>query len=105
MGPLQAAGKQQSLEEKRVDVNQEPDPPQTRSAMSGDTTDGYSGFPLSVTEVLTLLQLAHSYCASSSDVSPTDSPLPPKIKNDSEPALKGAAYKLQTSGVVQKEPA
>lgn len=54
MGPLQAAGKQQSLEEKQVDVNQKSDPPQTPSALSGDTSDGSSGFPLSVTEVLTL---------------------------------------------------
>lgn len=31
-------------------------------------------------------------------------PLPaPKIKSDSEPAWKGAAYKLQTSGGAQKE--
>lgn len=44
---LQAAGKQQSQEEKGVDVNQEPDHIQTQSSLSGDDRKP----PLALTQV------------------------------------------------------
>lgn len=47
VGLLQAAEKQQSQEEKGVDVNQEPDHLQTQSALSGDDRKP----PLAVTQV------------------------------------------------------
>lgn len=105
MGPLQAAGKQQSLEKKQADVNQKPDPPQTPSAASGGTPDDSSGFPLSVTEVLTPCTASTLLlCFFQWRSTRWCPPLPaPKIKSDSEPAWKGAAYKLQTSGGAQKE--